>query len=59
MKHKCFHCGQRAVIWDTDADFEDFGFEGDGVVLMLHCAKCGAEIIYKIPADIEGGANNG
>lgn len=55
MKHKCFHCGQRAVIWDTDADFEDFGFEGDGVVLMLHCAKCGAEIIYKIPADIEGG----
>lgn len=25
---ECFHCGQRAVIWDCDYDYEDFGYEG-------------------------------
>lgn len=53
---KCFNCNQNAVIWDTDADFEDLGFEGDGIIHLLHCTQCGAEIIYKIPADIEKGA---
>lgn len=28
--YECFHCGERAVIWDCDYDFEDFGYDGDG-----------------------------
>lgn len=32
--YECFHCLTRAVIWDSDFSFEDFGYEGDGIV---HC----------------------
>lgn len=48
---ECFHCGARAVIWDCDYTFEDFGYDGDGLVQVLHCENCGAEIVYSIPFD--------
>ena len=51
--YECFHCGERAVIWDCDYDFEDFGYEGYGIVQMLHCSNCGAIIEYKIPINKE------
>lgn len=50
--YECFHCGQRTVIWDCDYDFEDFGYEGIGIVNVCHCTNCGAEIEYKIRFDI-------
>jgi transcription elongation factor Elf1 len=53
--YECFHCGARAVIWDCDYDFEDFGYEGEGIVHILHCSNCGAEIEYDIPIMDEGG----
>ena len=37
------------MIWDCDYDFEDFCYEGDGIVQIFHCAECGAEIEYMIP----------
>ena len=46
--YECFHCGCRAVIWDCDFTFEDYGYPGDGIVHMLHCENCGAEIEYCI-----------
>lgn len=46
--YECFHCGERAVIWDADFDFSDFGYEGEGIVHTCHCANCGAEIEYRI-----------
>ncbi len=46
---QCFHCGENAVIWDSDFDFEDFGYDGKGIVHICHCTNCGAEIEYKIP----------
>ena len=46
--YECFHCGARAVIWDCDYDFEDFGYDGEGIVQMCHCENCGAEIEYRI-----------
>ena len=46
--YECFHCGTRSVIWDSDFSFEDFGYEGKGVVHVCHCCKCGAEIEYKV-----------
>ena len=46
--YECFHCGARAVIWDCDYMFADFGYEGEGLVQMCHCENCGAEIEYRI-----------
>lgn len=49
--HECFYCGCRSVIWDNDFNFEDFCYEGDGVVGIYHCTKCGAEYECKISVD--------
>lgn len=54
MDYQCFNCRQFKVIWDNDASFEDCGFEGDGVVSILHCKNCGAEILYKMPNEQRG-----
>ena len=48
-----FHCGSRSVVWDSDFSFEDFGYEGEGIVHVCHCCNCGAEIEYKIPVEEE------
>ena len=45
---ECFHCLHRSVIWQCDYTFEDFGYEGEGLVQILTCANCGAEIEYRI-----------
>ena len=47
--YECFHCGCRSVIWDNDFTFEDFGYLGEGLVQICHCANCGAEIEYRLP----------
>lgn len=46
--YECFHCGERAVIWDSDFDYEDYGLDGPGIVQVLHCTHCGAYIEYHI-----------
>ena len=46
--YECFHCGERAVIWDADFSFEDYGLEGDGIIHACHCTNCEAEIEYFI-----------
>lgn len=48
---ECFHCGVRAVIWDNDFTFEDYGYEGEGLIHACHCGNCGAEITYAISLD--------
>lgn len=55
--YECFHCGCRTVIWDNDFTFEDFCYEGEGIVHVLHCCNCGAEIEYSIPIPDEEGEN--
>ena len=47
--YECFHCLSRFVVWDCDFSFEDFGYEGKGIVHICHCANCGAEIEYDVP----------
>lgn len=51
--YECFHCGHRAVVWDSDFDAEDYGYENDGIIHECHCAHCGAMITYYIPLDGE------
>lgn len=55
MDYQCFNCRQFKVIWDNDASFEDLGREGDGVVSILHCKNCGAEILCFMSNDKTGG----
>lgn len=47
--YQCFHCLKNTVVWDCDYDFEDFGYEGEGIIHICHCSNCGAEIEYAIP----------
>lgn len=55
--YQCFHRLQYTVIWDNDFSFEDFGYEGEGIVQVCHCANCGAEIEYRLSYDEENGDN--
>lgn len=50
---ECFHCGERALLWDSDFTFEDYGREGSGLVHVLHCTNCGADVEYFIPDEEE------
>jgi len=57
--YECFHCGCRSVIWQSDFDTEDIGLWPGGIVHMLTCTHCGADIQYVIggqepPEDEEG-----
>lgn len=56
---ECFHCCRKAVVWDADFDFSDFGLEGNGVVHVCHCTNCGAEIEYKVPIPDEDNGSDG
>ena len=49
--YQCFHCGTNSVIWSADFDFDDKGYEGNGIVHICHCSNCGAEIEYKVKID--------
>jgi len=51
--YECFHCGHRAVVWQNDFSFEDFGYEGEGIVQICVCGHCHAEIEYRVPLDEE------
>lgn len=47
--YECFHCLHDAVVWQGDYDYEDYGYIGEGIVQILHCSNCGADIEYDIP----------
>ena len=51
--YECFHCGHRAVTWDADFDFEDYGLDGEGFIHCCHCNYCGARIEYYISTSNE------
>ena len=39
---KCWHC-KNEVIWGGDHDFEDYDYEGKGIVSNFHCPNCESE----------------
>ena len=51
---ECFHYLKRAVIWDNDFSFDDYGLDGDGIVHCCHCTECGARIEYYISVEEDG-----
>lgn len=46
-RNVCFHCGGR-LVWQNDFSYEDYGYEGEGIVQVLNCMDCGADVEYKI-----------
>lgn len=46
---ECFHCLHRSLVWQSDFMFEDYGYEGEGIVQNLTCMNCGAEVEYRVP----------
>ena len=47
----CWLCGCR-LIWGSDHDAEDLGYERPGIVAHLHCEDCSAGVEY---VRLEGG----
>lgn len=45
---ECMHCGVRALIWNGDFSFEDYGLEGEGIIHECTCSNCGAQATFKI-----------
>lgn len=56
--YECFHCGKRAVVWDSDFSFDEMCYEGDGIVHICHCSECGAEIEYRIAIEDDADADS-
>lgn len=52
--YQCFNCGEYAVYWNGDFDYEDYGLDGEGIVHECTCRNCGALITYYCPIDMEG-----
>lgn len=46
----CGFCGG-ALIWQSDFDFDDFGYEGEGIVSQAICSNCGAEVETRVRTD--------
>ena len=44
---KCYNCGE-VMIWGSDFDFEDCGYEGEGIVASFSC-KCGTYAEFCMP----------
>lgn len=51
--YECFHCLHKSLVWQSDYSYDDFGYEGEGIVQILHCANCGAEVEYRIDLDVK------
>ena len=54
---KCWHCNTE-LIWGGDHTFEDYGYDGDGIVTNLSCPNddCKTEVFVclEIPSKKEG-----
>ena len=45
---KCYNC-EAEMIWGNDFDFDDFGYEGEGIVSCFTCPKCDTYAEFVIP----------
>jgi len=44
----CYNC-EADMIWGNDFDFDDFGYEGEGIVSCFTCPKCDTYAEFVIP----------
>ena len=45
---KCYNCNSE-MIWGNDFDFDDFGYEGEGIVSCFTCPTCDTYAEFVIP----------
>ena len=45
---KCYNCASD-MIWGSDFDFEDFGYDGEGIVSSFTCPKCSTYAEFVMP----------
>jgi DNA-directed RNA polymerase subunit RPC12/RpoP len=50
--YRCWYCGGE-LCWDCDYNYDEVYGEGEGIVTMLHCMDCGAEVQYSLRDDEE------
>lgn len=54
VRSHCWHCGSfNTMIWQSDWSYEDYGMEGEGIISLLTCSNCGAEVQYSLGIDEE------
>lgn len=49
-RDRCWYCGGQ-LCWNSDWDYADIHGEGEGIVTMLTCMDCGAEVEYTLKAE--------
>lgn len=54
MPTTCWFCGSE-MIWGCDFSFDDYGYDGEGIVATLSCMNegCGATAEFCLRADDE------
>ena len=44
-RNTCWYCGGE-LVWEADFNYDEIYGEGEGIVSMLHCSACGADVEY-------------
>jgi len=45
---ECYNC-RTEMIWGNDFDFDDFDYEGEGVVSCFTCPRCDTYAEFVVP----------
>ena len=46
----CYNC-KSEMIWGNDFDFDECGYEGEGVVKCFNCPRCETYAEFVVPFD--------
>lgn len=52
MGYMCPIC-KNEMVWDSDVDAEDIGYDTPGIVTFCHCNYCNASVDIYIPLEEE------
>ena len=48
----CWYCGGE-IFWQSDFNYDEVFGEGEGIVTILQCSQCTADIQYSLREDEE------
>ena len=46
----CWYCGG-LLVWQSDFNYDEIYYEGEGIVSFLECSNCGAVVEYSLRTD--------
>lgn len=46
----CWFCGEQ-MVWLSDWNYDEIHGEGEGIVTILACSKCGADAEFSLRTD--------